>query len=117
MPKDSTTRYGMTIGLKDDMVEEYLRLHANVWPEVDAMIGECNIRNMSIYIHQLPDGHHYLFMYLEYIGDDFEADMRKMAADPMTQKWWKETEPCQQPLHSRKEGELWAQMKEVVHHW
>jgi L-rhamnose mutarotase len=36
-----------------------------------------------------------LFAYFEYIGDDFAADMVKMAADPVTQDWWAIMEPMQ----------------------
>ena len=117
MPENSPTRYGMVIGLKDDKVDEYLKLHENVWPEVDAMIGRCNIRNMTIFIRRLPDGKHYLFMYFEYIGSNYEADMRQMVADPKTQEWWRLTEPCQALLPDRAEGEWWAAMEEAVHHW
>ena len=74
------------------------------------MIRECNIRNYSIFYR---DG--YLFSYLEYVGDDFEADMAKMAADPVTQEWWKETDPCQEPVDSAAPGEWWADMEEVYH--
>jgi len=28
-----------------------------------------------------------LFHYFEYVGDDYEADMTKMAAHPKTQQW------------------------------
>jgi L-rhamnose mutarotase len=41
--------------------------------------------------------------------------MARMAADPVTQQWWKLTDPCQEPLESRAEGEWWAQMEEVFH--
>jgi len=41
--------------------------------------------------------------------------MAKMAADPMTQKWWKETDPCQFLIKDRKEDERWATMEEVFH--
>ncbi|MHC4501856.1 MAG: L-rhamnose mutarotase, partial [Planctomycetota bacterium] len=80
------------------------------------MIRECNIRNYSIYLHRMDDGKHYLFSYFEYIGDDFDADMKKMAADETTQKWWKECIPCQFPIENRKEGEWWANMEEVFHY-
>ena len=43
-----------------------------------------------------------LFAYFEYVGDDFAADMAKMAADPMTQDWWKFTDPLQEPLPDRR---------------
>jgi len=103
-------RYGMVLKVKAEKFEEYKRLHAAVWPEVLAMIRKCNIRNYSIY-HK--DG--YLFSYFEYHGEDFAADMVKMAADPATQRWWALCNPCQEPLPTRAPGEWWAQMEEVFH--
>ncbi len=103
-------RYGMVVKVRPEKLEEYKRLHAAVWPEVLAMIRECNIRNYSIY-HK--DG--YLFGYFEYHGEDYAADMAKMAADPATQRWWDLCNPCQEPLPTRAPGEWWAQMEEVFH--
>jgi len=104
-------RYGMVIKVRPEKLDEYKRLHANVWAGVLQTIHECNIRNFSIF-HK--DG--YLFSYFEYIGDDFDADMARMAADPVTQKWWELCEPCQEPLPTRAEGEKWwAVMEEVFH--
>lgn len=108
-------RYGSVIGLRQEKLQEYKKLHADVWPDVLKMIENCNIRNYSIYLHKLPDGKHYLFSYFEYTGDDFEADMAKMAADGTTQKWWQLCVPCQQPLQDRPEGQWWAAMEEVFH--
>ena len=104
------TRYGSVIKLKPEKLAEYKELHANVWPEVLKMIHDCNIRNYSIYYR---DG--FLFSYFEYHGDDFAADMKKMAADANTQAWWKLTDPCQQPLETCKPGEWWAGMEEFFH--
>ncbi len=103
-------RYGMVIRVRPEKLEEYKKLHANPWPEVLKTIKECNIQNYSIFYH---DG--YLFSYFEYTGDNYEEDMKKMAADPVTQEWWKLCKPCQEPLPSRKEGEWWAEMEEVFH--
>lgn len=103
-------RFGQVIGVKPEYFEAYKRYHAAVWTEVLKMITACNIRNYSIF-HK--DG--LLFAYMEYIGDDFEADMKKMAADPKTREWWAIMEPMQQPLETRKEGEWWANMEEVFH--
>ena len=108
-------RYGMVLGLKEDKIAKYTKIHAAVWPGVLKMIEDCNIKNYSIYLHQLDDGKHYLFSYFEYTGDDFEADMEKMAADAVTQKWWDICEPMQIPVKNRQEGEWWANMKEVFH--
>jgi len=106
---------GDVIRLRADKVEEYKRLHAAVWPDVLKMIRECNIRNYSIYLRELDDGEHYLFSYFEYVGDDFAADMARMAADPATQRWWDVCKPCQKPLESRRAGEWWAALEEVFH--
>ena len=108
-------RYGSVLGLKQDKLEDYKKLHAAVWPEVLKKIRDCNIQNYSIFLRQMPDGKHYLFSYFEYIGDDFAADSAKMAADATTQKWWAECSPCQEPLADRADGEWWAGMEEVFH--
>jgi len=108
-------RFGMVIGLRPEKIEEYQRLHAAVWPDVLKMIQQCHLRNYSIYLRKLDDGQHYLFSYFEYVGSDFAADMARMAADPETQRWWKETDPCQSPVPTRLDKEFWSRMEEVFH--
>jgi L-rhamnose mutarotase len=103
-------RYGQVIGLRPEKYEEYKKLHAAVWPGVLDMIKQCNISNYSIF-HK--DGN--MFAYFEYSGTDFDADMQKMAADPLTQEWWSVCEPCQMPVENREEGEWWANMEELFH--
>lgn len=104
-------RFGQMIKVKPEKLEEYKKLHAAAWPGVLKTITECNIRNYSIYY---KDG--LLFSYFEYIGEDFAADMDKMAADPVTQQWWDVCKPCHIPLETRAEGEWWADMEEVFHY-
>ena len=103
-------RYGMAIKVRPGKLAEYKRLHVAVWPDVLQVIAKCNIRNYSIY-HK--DG--WLFSYFEYHGEDFAADMARMAADETTQKWWDLCIPCQEPLATRAEGQWWADMEEVFH--
>ncbi len=103
-------RYGQIIKVKPEMEERYKYLHANPWENVGAMITECNIRNYSIF---LRDG--FLFAYFEYIGEDFEADMAKMAADKTTQEWWDECMPCQQPIDAASSDDWWVNMEEVFY--
>ena len=43
-------RVGSVVGLKDEKLEEYVRMHAEVWPGVLEMIKECNICNYSIFL-------------------------------------------------------------------
>lgn len=103
-------RYGSVIGLRPEKLEEYKKLHAAVWPSILKTINDCNVRNYSIYY---KDG--FLFSYYEYIGNDYETDMKRMAADPETQRWWEVCIPCQKPLDTRKDGEWWASMEEFFH--
>ena len=103
-------RFGSVIRLKPEKMDEYKELHADVWPDVLTMIHDCNIRNYSIFFKD-----DFLFSYFEYQGNDFESDMKKMAADPSTQDWWNLTNPCQEPLVTRQEGEWWASMEEFFH--
>ena len=108
-------RCGWVIGVREEKIDEYKKLHAAVWPEILKMISECNLKNYSIYLRKLPDGKYYLFSYCEYVGEDFEGDMAKMAADEMTKKWWDVCMPCQEPLSNCAEGEWWSDMEEVFH--
>jgi L-rhamnose mutarotase len=75
-------RVGSVIGLPAANAAEYERLHREVWPGVQEQISRSNIRNYSIFRFG-----EVLFSYFEYVGDDFEADMAAMAADPVTQEW------------------------------
>jgi len=112
---DRVERYGMVIGVKPDKIDYYKKLHAAAWPGVLAKIKECHIRNYSIYLREVEKGQFLLFSYFEYTGHDLEADMARMAADPETRRWWKETDPCQSPIPTRLDKEFWSRMEEVFH--
>ena len=58
-------RYGSIIGVKKEKLDDYKYHHAHIWPEINAMIKECNISNYSIY-----NFGELLFSYYEYTGDD-----------------------------------------------
>ena len=103
-------RYCQMIGLRPERREEYIEYHRNVWPAVLATIESCNIRNYSIFLHD-----DLLIGYFEYHGDDFEADMRRMAADPETQRWWSIMDPMQRPLDDVPPGGKWLDVPEVFH--
>jgi L-rhamnose mutarotase len=108
-------RYASITGLKPEKMAYYKKLHANAWPAVLKKIKDCHIQNFSIYLEKVQNNY-YLFSYFEYIGSDFKADMKKMASDPATQRWWKETDPCQQPLpEAEAKKQIWTPMEEVFH--
>jgi len=105
-------RIGSVIGLNPEKEQYYRELHANVWPTVLDRLRKSNLRNYSLYVTEI-EGKRYLFSYFEYTGRDFESDMRKIAEDPETQRWWKETDPCQFELPTRKPGAHWSDMERV----
>lgn len=103
-------RVSSVIGLPAENAAEYERLHREVWATVQEQISRSNIRNYSIYRFG-----EVLFSYFEYVGDDFDADMAAMAADPATQEWWAVCSPLQRPFDERSEGEWWMQLPELYH--
>jgi len=105
-------RFGSVIGLNPRREQYYRELHANVWPGVLGRLKKAHVRNYSIYVAELK-GKKYLFSYFEYTGRDIQKDMRAIAGDPETRRWWKETDPCQVQLPGRKPGANWTELEQV----
>jgi L-rhamnose mutarotase len=103
-------RYAQVIRLRPEEQAEYIRYHAEVWPDVLNTIAGCGIRNYSIFLRAGV-----LFAYFEYHGTDYAADMRKMAACEATQRWWKIMDPMQLPMADAEPGEKWSMLEEVFH--
>ena len=102
-------RVGMVVGLRADQIAEYKRLHADANPGVRDLLTKYHMRNFSIFLHQI-DGKWYEFGYYEYTGDDFDADMAKLDAEPRNKEWLKVCDPMQMPLAGEKG---WAKMERV----
>ena len=101
----------MVCRLHPDKRAEYLELHSAVWPGVEAISTECGIRNFTIFVRG-----DVLFGYYEYVGDDYEADQARMAADPVSQQWWSRTDPCQFGFDDdAPEGARWQELDEIWH--
>ena len=136
-------RFGGAIKLKPDKYQRYRELHDDVWEQVLERMYKSNIRNFVIYYHKETST---MFQSFEWVGhwqqarnkrplsrakenELFEADMRAIADDPVTRKWWKECEPCQEPFSQWKRGstllsnggtgDWWANLECVNHcgHW
>ena len=103
-------RIDSVFGLPAEHAEQYERLHSAVWPAVLERLRHSNVTNYSIYRYG-----ELLFSYFEYLGDDYEADMAAIGADPATQEWWAVCEPLQRPLSDRADGEWWKEIPEVFH--
>ncbi|MFS0575599.1 L-rhamnose mutarotase [Sporosarcina sp. 179-K 3D1 HS] len=98
------------IHISDEHIEEYKKLHRQVWPEVIDRIKKSNIQNYSIHLKDNT-----LFSYYEYVGENYEKDMAEMEGDEATQRWWAICKPLQKPLVTRSESEWWADMEEVFY--
>ncbi|MCQ3802941.1 MAG: L-rhamnose mutarotase [bacterium] len=107
----SPFRVGQIVRLRAERRDDYIELHRKVWPEVLAMISACNITNYSIF-----EFNGLLLSYFEYTGSDWKADMAKMQSDPVTQRWWALTNPCQEPVGVYSGPTPWITMTEIFHH-
>ncbi|MES2995700.1 MAG: L-rhamnose mutarotase [Verrucomicrobiota bacterium] len=101
-------------GLKPEMEREYRQMHDHVWPGVIEAIGNSNIAEFDIFLVEFGDNVPYLFYQFEYVGSDFEADMKSQSNSPVNLRWWKFTDACQQPLPSAaKAKKIWEDMETV----
>ena len=101
-------RLGMTLGIKEEKIEEYKKLHANVWPEVLENLTELNFKNYSIYLHKNT-----LFGYVEYHGDNLDRDNKLMASNPKVQEWEELMWNYQQALPQSEKGSKWVLMDKI----
>ena len=78
-------RLCLTLDLRPDpsLISEYIRLHQQVWPEVQASIRNAGVLDMQIYRH----GNH-LFMIMD-TDDDFTLERKAAmdAANPKVIEW------------------------------
>ncbi len=96
---DPLRREGLTVRLNPASELTYRTLHQTNWPGVVDQMRRSNRRYWVTFLIELGEDLH-LFTYSEYVGNDVAADDALMAADPVTQRWWKHTEPCLKPIHS-----------------
>ncbi len=107
--------FGQIGRIKPECIEEYCRLHevdvyTEKWAGVLQLIRDCNIQNYNIFIED-----DVVFGYYEYVGEDYEADMAKMAADPLNQEWWSHTRPCFTKYKADSPEAFYTDMKQIFH--
>jgi L-rhamnose mutarotase len=106
-------RFGLINRLLPEKVEEYKRIHQEVWPNVLSLLQECRLRNYSIYLKD-----QLLFSYFEYEGNDFEADFARIGSDPLSHRWEEHCKHCFEPPadpERRKQFDWWETMEEIFH--
>lgn len=88
-------RIGQIIRLKRSCLQQYKDCHAAAWPAVLDQIKDCNITDYSIFLDEQSMT---LFASMKYTGNDFDADMEKMRANPEVRRWWEMTDSMQETL-------------------
>lgn len=102
---------GMVVGIRPEKIDSYKELHADDNPGVRDLLNKYNMHNFSIFLTQI-DGKWYEFGYYEYTGDDYEADMNKLAQEPRNIEWLSVCDPMQIPLKGEKS---WKIMERVFY--
>lgn len=104
-------RYCLALDLKDDpqLIAEYKRYHAKIWPEITKSIKDAGIEDLEIYLLGTR-----LFMIME-VNDKFSFAAKAEAdrTDPKVQEWEKLMWKFQKPLPQAKPGEKWILMERI----
>ncbi|MBS7231312.1 L-rhamnose mutarotase [Flavobacterium psychroterrae] len=104
-------RHCLTLDLKNDpdLIDQYINLHQNVWPEIKNSIQDSGISNLEIY--NLGDR---LFMIIEANADfSFEKKAKLDAQNPKVQEWETLMWEFQKALPESKPGEKWIVMNKI----
>jgi L-rhamnose mutarotase len=104
-------RYSLTLDLKNDpeLIQEYEKIHKEVWPEIIKSIRDSGIENMEIYRYQ-----NRLFMIME-VNDNFSFETKNEAdkQNEKVQQWEELMWKYQQPLPGSAVGEKWKLMDKI----
>ena len=99
-------RYCLGLDLHDDpkVIEEYVRYHADVWPEIKQSLFDSGILDMEIYLLG-----NRLFMMIETDGAfSFERKRKMDEANPKVQEWERLMGALQKALPQSEPGSKWV---------
>ncbi|MGI6380978.1 MAG: L-rhamnose mutarotase [Anaerolineae bacterium] len=102
-------RIGFILKVKEDMIEEYKRRHANVWPEMQQALHETGWHNYTLFMRE--DG--LLFGYLE--TPDFDAAKAGMAEQEVNARWQAQMGDFFEALEGQAPDEAMTPMEIVFH--
>ncbi|MCC7435176.1 MAG: L-rhamnose mutarotase [Methanoregulaceae archaeon] len=102
-------RVAFTLKVKPDLIDEYRRRHADVWPEMLDALRETGWKNYSIFLQ--PDGT--LLFYVE--TPDFKAALAGMAEKDVNRRWQEEMAPFFENLCGEQADQSFLPLEEVFH--
>ena len=95
--------------VRPDRVEEYVRRHETVWPEMRDALAAAGWHNYSLFMS--PSGT--VTGYVE--CDDFEQARRAMEETGVNARWQREMAPFFEDLGGRRPDEEMAPLREIFH--
>lgn len=104
-------RFCQTLKLKEDpeLIQEYVKVHQEVWPEIKKGIREVGILDMEIYIHE-----NILFMIVETTDDfDWLKDNQRLSTLPRQAEWEAYVARFQQTVPNAISCEKWKLMERI----
>jgi L-rhamnose mutarotase len=104
-------RYYLTLDLKDDaeLIAEYKRYHAKIWPEITESLKSAGIQDLEIYLLGTR-----MFMVME-VDDrfSFEKKAKLDTSNPKVQEWENLMWKFQQAVPGAAPGEKWMLMERI----
>jgi L-rhamnose mutarotase len=103
-------RVGFLLNVKPDMIAEYKRHHAAVWPEMLEALRRTGWRNYSLFMRD--DG--LLFGYFE-AEESFAASLAGMAREEVNARWQALMAPFFEDLAGARADQSMVELEEVFH--
>jgi L-rhamnose mutarotase len=75
-------RFGYVMTIKPELVDEYRKMHDNIWPEMSAALARHGWRNYSIFYN----GDATLFGYME-CEESWDASLAGIGTEDIAAKW------------------------------
>ena len=99
-------RWAFLLRLNPGVGEAYDKAHAEVWPEMLALLKSAGIQEYSIFRRDQ-------LLFLTFKAVDFETTWKKLENDPVNLRWQEYMKPNFAPLEGLRPGERFPMMEEV----
>ena len=103
-------RIEFLLEVKKDKIDEYKKIHANVWPDMFEALRRCGWHNYSLFMHN--DGT--LFGYFE-TPHDLQTAIEAMNNEDINTKWQNMMAPFFESPNGARADEILVEMEEVFY--
>ena len=103
-------RIGFLLKVKQEKIEEYKKIHANVWPDMLEALRRCGWHNYSLFMRD--DGT--LFGYFE-TPHDLQTAIEAMNNEEINTKWQEMMAPFFESPNGARADEILIELEEVFY--